>query len=44
LFSERKVLADYRDPDVIRLGCSPLTTRFTDVARATVAIAELRSH
>ena len=44
LFTERNVLADYRDPDVIRLGCSPLTTRFADVARATVAIAELRSH
>ena len=43
LFTERKVLADYRDPDVIRLGCSPLTTRFADVARATIAIAELSS-
>jgi kynureninase len=43
LFTERKVLADYRDPDVIRLGCSPLTTRFADVARATTAIAELRA-
>jgi kynureninase len=42
MFTERKVLADYRDPDVIRLGCSPLTTRFMDVARATVAIADLR--
>jgi kynureninase len=42
LFTEHKVLADYRDPDVIRLGCSPLTTRFADVARATIAIAELR--
>ncbi len=41
LFQERNVLADYRDPDVIRLGCSPLTTRFTDLARATIAIAEL---
>jgi kynureninase len=43
LFTERRVLADYRDPDVIRLGCSPLTTRFADVARATIAIAELSS-
>lgn len=42
LFTEREVLADYRDPDVIRLGCSPLTTRFADVARATIAIAQLR--
>jgi kynureninase len=38
------VLADYRDPDVIRLGCSPLTTRFADVARAAIAIAQLRVH
>jgi kynureninase len=43
LFHERNVLADYRDPDVIRLGCSPLTTRFTDLARATIAVAELRA-
>ena len=38
---ERNVLADFREPDVIRLGCSPLTTRFADVARATLAVAEL---
>jgi kynureninase len=42
LFDECNVLADYRDPDVIRLGCSPLTTRFADVARATIGIADLR--
>jgi kynureninase len=42
LFTKYNVLADYRDPDVIRLGCSPLTTRFVDIARATTAIAELR--
>lgn len=41
LASERNVLADFREPDVIRLGCSPLTTRFTDVAAATIAVAEL---
>ncbi len=41
LTSEHDVLADFREPDVIRLGCSPLTTRFGDVARATLAIAEL---
>ncbi len=35
------VLADFREPDVVRLGCSPLTTRFADVARATTAVAEL---
>jgi kynureninase len=42
LMSERDVLADFRQPDVVRLGCSPLTTRFSDVARATQAIADLR--
>ena len=36
------VLADFREPDVVRLGCSPLTTRFSDVARATVAVARRR--
>ena len=33
LVDERNVLADFREPDVVRLGCSPLTTRFTDIAR-----------
>lgn len=41
LADERRVLADFREPDVIRLGCSPLTTRFRDVALATIAIADL---
>lgn len=41
LDAEHQVLADFREPDVIRLGCSPLTTRFSDIARATLAIAEL---
>ena len=35
------VIADFREPDVIRLGCSPLTTRYTDVARATIAVAAM---
>ncbi|NNE12848.1 MAG: aminotransferase class V-fold PLP-dependent enzyme [Ilumatobacter sp.] len=42
LADERSVLADFREPDVIRLGMSPLTTRFRDVAVACSAIAELR--
>lgn len=41
LADERDVLADFREPDVIRLGLSPLTTRFADVVRATTGIAEL---
>ncbi len=39
LASEHRVIADYRVPDVIRLGCSPLTTRYRDVAVAIAAIA-----
>jgi kynureninase len=42
LCDERQVLADFREPDIVRLGCSPLTTRFRDVARAAIAIADLR--
>jgi kynureninase len=41
LAQERDVLADFREPDVIRLGLSPLTTRFRDIARATLAIAQV---
>lgn len=41
LATKRRVVGDFREPDVIRLGCSPLTTRFTDVARALTAITEL---
>ena len=32
------VIADYRRPNLVRLGCSPLTTRFTDIARAMIAL------
>ena len=31
LAREHKVIADVRPPDIVRLGLSPLTTRFTDV-------------
>lgn len=41
LAADHDVLADFREPDVIRLGLSPLTTRFGDVATATTAIASL---
>ena len=37
----RKVIVDKRDPDVLRLGMSPLTTRFTDVFDALTLLAEL---
>ena len=38
---EHLVIADYRDPDLVRLGCSALTTRFGDVARAVTRLAEM---
>ena len=31
LARDHKVVADVRPPDIVRLGLSPLTTRFTDV-------------
>jgi kynureninase len=39
--ADRKVIVDYRDPDVLRLGLSPLTTSFTDVFDAMSALADL---
>jgi kynureninase len=38
---EHSVIADYRDPDLVRLGCSALTTRFGDVARAVIRLASM---
>ena len=38
---ERGVIPDYRRPDVIRFGCSPLTTRFVDVWDGVEALREL---
>lgn len=37
----RKVIVDKRDPDILRLGLSPLTTRYTDVFDALTLLAEL---
>ena len=37
----RGVLADYRAPDVVRLGLSPLSTSFTEVWGALSALREL---
>ncbi|HEX4983333.1 MAG TPA: aminotransferase class V-fold PLP-dependent enzyme [Ilumatobacteraceae bacterium] len=41
LAADHGVIADFREPDLVRLGCSPLTTRFTDVHDGTLAIARL---
>lgn len=41
LAAEHAVIADHRRPDIVRLGCSALTTRHSDVARAVTAIAAL---
>jgi kynureninase len=38
---EADVLPDFRAPDSIRLGLSPLTTSFTDVARGMAILAAL---
>lgn len=40
--ADRKVIVDYRDPDVLRFGLSPLTTSFTDVFNAMSTLAQLR--
>ena len=39
--AERLVLTDYREPDIVRIGCSPLTTRFTDVFDGLTRLSDL---
>jgi len=39
--ASKQVLVDYREPDVVRLGCSPLTTRFVDVLDGLQCMADL---
>jgi kynureninase len=39
--AERGVIMDFRDPDTVRIGCSPLTTRFTDVFDGLSSLAGL---
>jgi kynureninase len=38
--AQHGVITDFRDPDIVRLGCSPLTTRFTDVFDGLAAVAD----
>lgn len=37
----RDIIFDFREPNIIRAGCSPLTTRYVDVYDGLHAIAEL---
>jgi len=39
--AERRIVVDFRPPDLVRLGCTPLTTRFTEVYDGVAALAEL---
>jgi kynureninase len=39
--AQRDVITDFRAPDVIRIGLSPLTTRFADVLAGLAALEEL---
>ena len=39
--AERSIIVDKRDPDVLRLGLAPLTTRFVDVHRALTTLSDL---
>jgi kynureninase len=41
---ERGVVPDFRRPDVIRYGLSPLTTRFVDVWDGVEALRDLLAH
>jgi kynureninase len=39
--SEKGVIMDHRAPDIVRIGCSPLTTRFVDVFDGLSRLADL---
>ena len=38
---DRGVIPDFREPDIVRLGMSPLTTRFVDVFDGVTTLGEL---
>ena len=40
---ERGIVPDYREPNGIRVGLAPLTTRFVDVHDGLLALGELAS-
>jgi len=42
--AQRDVIADFRAPDVIRIGLSPLTTRFADVHAGLATLKEVLDH
>jgi kynureninase len=44
MLSDHGVIADYREPDIVRIGCSPLTTRFVDVYDGLSRLAGLKPH
>ena len=41
LIERAKVIPDFRGPDSIRLGLSPLYTRFADAYEATLRLGDL---
>jgi kynureninase len=38
---DRGIIPDFREPDIVRLGMSPLTTRFVDVFDGITTLGEL---
>jgi kynureninase len=39
--AQQGVITDFRDPDIVRVGCSPLTTRYVDVFDGLTRLGEL---
>mgnify|MGYP000060705939 CR=1 FL=1 len=40
---ERRVIVDFRAPDIVRFGFSPFYNRFADVARAVAVLEQVLS-